>query len=98
MYFLQDGICFFEDVDIVMIDGFGLRYLFIGLFEIMQLNVNGMLYKGGVGWGNLIKLNMGNFCFLCINFDRNVIVNFFKYYLKKIINFFNIIYTKWMND
>lgn len=81
-----------------MTDGLGLRYSLIGPFETMQLNANGMLYKGGVGWGNLTKLNMGNLCPLCINFDRNVIVNPLKYHPKKIINPPNIIHTKWMND
>lgn len=38
-----------------MTDGLGLRYSLIGPFETMQLNANGMLYKGGVGEPNKVK-------------------------------------------
>lgn len=55
MYFLQDGICSPEDVDTAMTDGLGLRYSLIGPFETMQLNANGMLYRGGVGIPNKVK-------------------------------------------
>ena len=36
-----------------MTDGLGLRYSLIGPFETMQLNANGMLYRGEVGRGNV---------------------------------------------
>ena len=62
-----------------MTDGLGLRYSLIGPFETMQLNANGMLYRGEVGWGNPTKLDMGKPCSLCINFDRKMIINPFKY-------------------
>lgn len=38
-----------------MTDGLGLRYSLIGPFETMQLNANGMLYRGGVGIPNKVK-------------------------------------------
>lgn len=64
----------FEDIEIVVIEGFGLCYVLIGLFEIMYLNVNGMLlfrsynififfyvYVDWVGVGG--REGLGNICF-----------------------------------
>lgn len=40
--FSQDGIASPEDVDQAVIEGLGLRYSFMGLFETMHVNADGM--------------------------------------------------------
>ena len=67
MRFLQDGVCSPEDIDTTVTDGLGLRYSLIGPFETMQLNANGMLYRGGRG-GVPNKVNYGEALALVYHF------------------------------
>jgi L-gulonate 3-dehydrogenase len=38
----QDGIASPEDVDQAVVEGLGMRYSFMGVFETMHINADGM--------------------------------------------------------
>ena len=39
---IQDGIASPEDVDKAVVEGLGMRYSFMGVFETMHINADGM--------------------------------------------------------
>lgn len=51
IFSIQEGIVSPSDLDLVMSDGLGMRYAFIGPLETMHLNAEGMLcfYRGEDG-------------------------------------------------
>lgn len=38
---VEDGVCSPEDLDVILTEGIGMRYSFMGVFETMQLNADG---------------------------------------------------------
>ena len=53
---IQDGIATVEDVDTAIRDGLGLRYSFMGPFEIMHLNANGVVDHAAVYGPNITRI------------------------------------------
>ena len=53
---IQDGIATVEDVDTAIRDGLGLRYSFMGPFEIMHLNANGVVDHAVVYGPNITRI------------------------------------------
>lgn len=73
---IQEGIVSPSDLDLVMSDGLGMRYAFIGPLETMHLNAEGMFcfHQGGVVNSVLFSGLMG--------FVNSTVLPFFKIFLK----------------
>ena len=56
LFCVQDGIATVEDVDTAIRDGLGLRYSFMGPFEIMHLNANGVVDHAVVYGPNITRI------------------------------------------
>lgn len=70
---IQEGIVSPSDLDLVVSDGLGMRYAFIGPLETMHLNAEGMFcfHQGGVANSVLFSGLMG--------FVNSTVLPFFKF-------------------